>query len=162
MVAKEPGWECGIRTEGHQDNSIGPETVTLGENGFEYAISADNWGTLSEGWVYKEGTSVAIDSNDQVYVFNRGTCPMIVFDTDGDVLRTWGEGVSKNPHGVTIAPDGSVFCVDNGDSTIRQFSPAGDLIKTLGTPNKPAPKMSGDPFVYRHMWHLIRVMAIYM
>ena len=55
MVAKEPGWEFGIRTEGHQDNSIGPETVTLGENSFEYAISADNWGTLSEGWVYKGG-----------------------------------------------------------------------------------------------------------
>ena len=71
---------------------------------------------------------------------------MIVFDTEGKLLRTWGEGVFKNPHGVTIAPDGSVFCVDNGDSTIRQFSPAGDLLMTLGTPNKPSPKMSGDPF----------------
>ena len=71
---------------------------------------------------------------------------MIVVDSDGKVLRTWGEGIFKNPHGVTIAPDGSVFCVDNGDSTIRQFSPTGDLIRTLGTPDKPAPKMSGDPF----------------
>ena len=31
---------------------------------------------------------------------------MIVFDTEGNVLRTWGDGVFKNPHGVTIAPDG--------------------------------------------------------
>ena len=146
MVEKEPDWEFGIRAEGHQDIGVGPEEVILGENGFEYSISGNNWGNLPEGWVYKEGTSVAIDSNDQVYVFNRGTCPMIVFDTDGNVLRTWGEGVFQNPHGVTIAPDGSVFCVDNGDSTIRQFTPSGDLIKTIGTPNKPAPKMSGDPF----------------
>ena len=146
MVEKEPDWEFGIRTEGHQDVGIDPKSVVLGENGFEYALSGDNWGNLPEGWVYKEGTSVAIDSNDQVYVFNRGTCPMIVFDTDGNVLRTWGDGVFKNPHGVTIAPDGSVFCVDNGDSTIRQFTPTGDLIKTIGTPNKPSPKMSGDPF----------------
>ena len=38
----------------------------------EYALSGDNWGNLPEGWVYKEGTSVGIDSNDQVYVFYRG------------------------------------------------------------------------------------------
>ena len=93
MVEKEPDWEFGIRTEGHQDIGIGSEAVILGENGFEYAISGSNWGNLPEGWVYKEGTSVAIDSDDQVYVFNRGTCPMIVFDTDGNVLRTWGDGV---------------------------------------------------------------------
>lgn len=146
LATIEPDWEYGIKTEGHQNTGNAATTVTLGENGFEYLTSGLNWGDLPDGWVYKEGTSVAIDSNDQVYVFNRGTCPMIVFDTDGKILRTWGEGIFKNPHGVTIAPDGSVFCVDNGDSTIRQFSPNGDLINTLGTPNKPAPKMSGDPF----------------
>ena len=61
-------------------------------------------------------------------------------------MRTWGEGVFANPHGVTIAPDGTVFCVDNGDSTVRQFTPDGKLLMTLGTPHKPSPKMSGDPF----------------
>ena len=96
--------------------------------------------------VYKEGTSVAVDSKDHVYVFNRGTIPMIVFDTDGNVLRTWGDGVFANPHGVTIAPDDTVFCVDNGDSTVRQFTPDGKLLMTLGTPHQPSPKMSGDPF----------------
>ena len=76
----------GIRDKNRGDAAT---TVTLGENGFEYWTSGLNWGDLPGGWVYKEGTSVAIDTNDQVYVFNRGTCPMIVFDTDRKILRTW-------------------------------------------------------------------------
>ena len=97
--------------------------VILGENGFTYSVSGKNWGNLPDGWTYKEGTSVDVDSKDHVYVFNRGTCPMIVFDSEGNVLRTWGESVFSNPHGVTIAPDDTVFCVDNGDSTVRQLTP---------------------------------------
>ena len=71
---------------------------------------------------------------------------MTVFDREGNIVRTWGEGVFKNPHGVTIAPDDTVFCVDNGDSTVRKFTPEGKLLMTLGTPNEPSPKMSGKPF----------------
>ena len=146
MADKEQDWEFGIRTEGHGLGGQGSGPVTLGEKGFKYQVSGNNWGNLPDGWVYKEGTSVDIDSEDQVYVFNRGTSPMIVFDTEGNVLRTWGEGVFKNPHAVTVAPDGTIFCVDNGDSTIRKFTPTGELLMTLGTPNKPSPKMSGEPF----------------
>ncbi|MQF70144.1 hypothetical protein FIM12_07435 [SAR202 cluster bacterium AD-804-J14_MRT_500m] len=118
----------------------------LGENDFKYKLSGQDWGILPDNWTYKEATAVDVDSEDQVYVFNRGTCPMIVFNSEGQVIRTWGQDVFKNPHGVTIAPDGTVYCVDNGDSTIRQFTPEGKLLKTLGTPNKPSPKMSGEPF----------------
>lgn len=146
MVNKEPDWEFGVRTEDHMSEGQGAEPVVIGDSGYRYQVSGINWGNLPEGWVYKEGTSVDIDSKDQVYVFNRGTSPMIVFDAAGNVVRTWGEGVFKNPHAVTIAPDGSVFCVDNGDSTIRKFTPTGELLMTLGTPNKPSPKMSGEPF----------------
>ena len=87
MAAIEPDWEFGIRSDGHQDMGNESETVTLGAEGFEYSASGVNWGDLPEGWVYKEGTSVAVASNHGGYVFNRGTCQMIVFDTDGKVLR---------------------------------------------------------------------------
>ena len=146
MADKEQDWEYGLRTEGHgtEGGSGGP--VVIGENGFDYQVTGENWGQLPEGVVYQEGTAVAVNSRDEVYVFNRGTIPMLVFDTDGNLLRTWGEGVFANPHGVTIAPDDTVFCVDNGDSTVRHFTPEGKLLMTLGTPHKPSPKMSGEPF----------------
>ena len=71
---------------------------------------------------------------------------MIVFDSDGNVLRTWGDGIFTNPHGVTIGPDDSVYCVDNGDHTVRKFTPDGHLLMTLGIAHQPTPMMSGDPF----------------
>ncbi len=118
----------------------------LGSGRFTYEVSGKNWGNLPEGWFYKEATAVDVDSRDNVYVFNRGNHPMIVFDREGNVLRSWGEGVFTNPHGVTIAPDDTVWCVDNIDHSIRQFTPEGQLLITLGEPNKPAPEMSGKPF----------------
>jgi len=118
----------------------------LGSKQFTYEVSGDNWGKLPEGWFYKEATSVDVDSKDNVYVFNRGNHPMIVFDSEGNVLRSWGEGIFTNPHAVTIGPDDTVWCVDNVDHSIRQFTPAGKLLFTLAEPNKPSPMMSGKPF----------------
>ena len=80
MVDKEQDWEYGLRTEGHgkrRRKHAGP--VVIGENGFHYQVSGRNWGQLPEGVVYREGTAVAVDADDQVYVFNRGTIPMLVF-----------------------------------------------------------------------------------
>ena len=120
--------------------------AVLGGAGLEYDASKEDFGMLPEGWSYREAAGVTLDEDDNVYVYNRGEHPVIVFDRDGNLLRSWGEGVFKNPHGVTIAPDDTVFCVDNGDSTVRKFTSDGKLLVTLGTPNRPSPKMSGDPF----------------
>ena len=124
----------------------------LGSGEFTYEVSGEDWGNLPDGWTYREATAVGVDSRDNVYVFNRGTCPMVVFDRNGSLLRTWGEGVFTNPHGVTIGPDDSVYCTDNGDHTIRKFTPEGKLLMTLGTAGQPSAPMGGDPFsVPAHM-----------
>jgi DNA-binding beta-propeller fold protein YncE len=118
----------------------------LGAAPFIYEVSDENWGNLPEGWSYREATALALDSHDNLHVFNRGSHPMIVLDPDGNVLRTWGEGSFVNPHGVAIGPDDSVYCVDFGDHTVRKFTPEGTLLMTIGAPGRPALPMSGDPF----------------
>ena len=120
--------------------------VQLGSGEYTYEVSGDNWGELPEGWVYREATAVAVDSSDNVYVFNRGGHPVIVFDSEGKFLRSWGEDIFTTPHGITIGPDDSVYCVDTGDSTVRKLTTDGELIFTLGDPGNPAPPMSGKPF----------------
>src|SRR5438034_2755180 len=67
------------------------------------------WGRLPEGWSYVEATSVAVDAADNVYVFNRGAHPVIVFDRDGNFLRSWGEGIFRRPHGITIGPNDTLW-----------------------------------------------------
>jgi DNA-binding beta-propeller fold protein YncE len=137
-------WEFALNVDRQAAAITGP--VVLGEGDFKYELSGMNWGTLPDGWYYKEATSVAVNSKDQIYVFNRGTHPMIIFDREGNVDSYWGDGVFANPHGVTIGPDDEVFCVDNGNSTVSKFTADGKLLMTLGEAHKPSPKMSGKPF----------------
>ena len=121
--------------------------VVLGQDPFTYQVSGDDWGKLPEGWGYNdEATAVAVDSHDNLLVFNRGNHPVIVMDREGNVIRAWGEGLFTTPHGVTIGPDDSVYCVDKGQYVLRKFTPEGKELLTIGTPGRPTPVMSGLPF----------------
>ncbi len=104
------------------------------------------WGKLPDGWRFVEATSVAVDRTDNVWVFNRGEHPVIAFDRDGDFLRAWGEGIVRRAHGITIGPDDSVWLTDDLQHTIRQFTPEGRLLLTIGDPDKPAELQGGKPF----------------
>lgn len=118
----------------------------VGEGEYRYEMSGLNWGSLPRDWSYREAVSVAVDSTDQIYVFCRGDHPVIVFNTDGTFLRSWGEGQFTNPHGITVAPDDTVWCVDTGDHSIRRFDNDGRLITTLNERYVSSEPMSGRPF----------------
>ncbi|MFZ1060608.1 MAG: peptidyl-alpha-hydroxyglycine alpha-amidating lyase family protein, partial [Candidatus Rokuibacteriota bacterium] len=106
----------------------------------------EGWGKLPAGWRYVEAAGVAVDSRDNVYIFNRGEHPLIVFDREGNFLRSWGEGLVGRAHGITIGPDGEVWLTDDGNHTIRKFTLEGKLLLTIGDPDKPATLQSGKPF----------------
>src|SRR5262245_62961098 len=107
----------------------------------------ENWEKLPAGWSFIDVAGVAVDAQDKVYVFNRGEHPVVVFDRDGNLLRTFGEGVfSDRPHGIHTGPDDSVYCVDDGLHTIQKFTLDGKLLILLGSPTQPAPKCQGNPF----------------
>ena len=106
----------------------------------------EKWGALPEGMSFVEATSVAVDTNDDVYVFNRGMHPVIVFDRAGRFKRTWGEGVFRRAHGITMGPDGTLWLTDDLHHTIRQFTPDGKCLLTIGDPDKPSTLQGGKPF----------------
>ena len=119
--------------------------ATVVGSGMLLFTPVENWEKLPPGWEFIDVAGVAVDSKDNVYVFNRSEHPVIVFDRDGTFLRSWGEGLfSTRTHGIHIGPDDMVYCVDDGLHTVQKFSLDGKLLMTLGSPNNPAPN--------RH-WH---------
>src|ERR1044072_3275205 len=50
-----------------------------------------------------------------------------------------GEGdFSFRTHGIYVAPNGTIFCTDDGQHTVRQFTPEGKLLMTMGIKNTPS------------------------
>jgi DNA-binding beta-propeller fold protein YncE len=120
--------------------------VTLGKDGYRYEV-LDGWAKLPPGMEFNaDVAAVGVDGNDNVYAFNRGKHPMCVFDRAGNLLRTWGEGTFLRPHGVFMAPDGTIWLTDDGDHSVRQCTLDGKILLTIGVPGKAAPYMSGEPF----------------
>jgi DNA-binding beta-propeller fold protein YncE len=98
----------------------------------------DRWAKLPVGWSWREVAAIAIDSQDRVFVFNRGDHPVIIFDRNGNFIDSWGEGLFARPHGIFIGSDDSVYCTDDLDHTVRKFTPDGKLLLTLGTSGQPS------------------------
>src|SRR5205809_7501975 len=118
--------------------------IEVGTGDYRYRIIED-WAKLPDGWSFKEVAAVGVDKNDNVYAFNRGEHPMMVFDRHGNFLRAWGEDVFKHAHGVHMAPDDTVWLTDDFDHTVRRCTLDGKVLLTIGVPGKPAPFMSGQP-----------------
>ncbi|MEX0724686.1 MAG: peptidyl-alpha-hydroxyglycine alpha-amidating lyase family protein [Planctomycetaceae bacterium] len=104
----------------------------VGQGDYQY-VAAAGWGELPAGWSFVEATSVAADSNGNVFVFNRGEHPVIVFDRNGQLLRAWGEGSFTRPHGITIGPDDLIYLIDDMGHTVTKCTPEGEVLMTLGT-----------------------------
>jgi hypothetical protein len=107
--------------------------VTLGTGKFSYEVVED-WAKLPDGWTLRDAAAVAVDSKDRVYVFNRSEHPMMVFDREGKFIRSWGEGVFRNAHGIHIGPDQTLYCTDDGDHTVRKCTLEGKVLLEIGIP----------------------------
>ena len=118
----------------------------FGSGDFRYKF-VDGWAKLPDGMAFHECPGVAVDSQDNVYVLTRGEHPIMVFDREGNFIRSFGEGLFSNrTHGLYIAHDDSVLAADDGIHTIQKFSSEGNKLMEIGERNQPAPAWSGQAF----------------
>jgi len=122
-------------------------TAPLGEGAFRYE-ALPQWEQLPDGVTLVDVPGVAIDAHDNVYMLTRDpNYPVLVFSADGAFLHSFGQGsFTDRSHGIFCAPDGSLYCADDGTHTITRWSPEGELLATLGEPYNPAPAWAGRPF----------------
>ncbi len=118
----------------------------FGSGDFRYKF-VDGWAKLPDGMAFHECPGVAVDSQDNVFVLTRGEHPIMVFDREGNFIRSFGEGLFSNrTHGLYITHDDSVLAADDGIHTIQKFSSEGDKLMEIGERNQPAPAWSGQAF----------------
>lgn len=126
------------------------------------------WAKIPHGLFMREATSVAVDSNDNVYIFSRGNMPVMVFDSDGNMIDSWGNddpytGTHKItdpygnpmvtwpgnrfvwPHSIRVDHEDNLWLVDVLDNRIHKTTKTGEELMVLGT-GVASEFQGGDPF----------------
>ena len=129
--------------------------MTTGQGERQYEL-VRGWGQLPAGWAWGQVGGVAVDSQDRVHAFSRGSHPYMIFDRDGRLVDHWGEGIFEDAHGICITPDDTVYFVDRDPQVVITFTREGRHRLTLGnrhvhsetgyTVESPTVTHAGDPF----------------
>lgn len=85
---------------------------------------------------WAEVPGLAADAKGRIWMINRGEIPVQIYGPDGAFLGGWGQGRFKAIHQIRFDHQGDVWISDTGQHTVRKFTPAGELLLTLGTPDK--------------------------
>ena len=120
--------------------------AVVGSGDFRYEM-VPSWPNMPRYWSFGMASDAAVNSQDEVYVFSRGTHPLTIWDTAGNFISSWGEGTfSANPHGIYIAPNDNVWLVDRDYHIATEYTPGGEPLRSLGNKLLPSPTFYGRPF----------------
>jgi len=107
------------------------------------------WGQLPDGRTWGSTSAVYPGPDGTIWVAERcgqNSCvgkeevdPILQFDTDGNLLKSFGKGLITWPHGIHVDRDGNVWITDargegNRGHQVIKFDPNGKELMRLGKP----------------------------
>jgi len=101
---------------------------------------AEGWAKLPEGMEFGYTHGIEVDAEGNVLVFHTGDKPVVVFDKDGNYLRSWGEAFAGGAHGFYLhnESDGQyLYVTDTARRLVVKTTLDGKEILTIGTPDLP-------------------------
>lgn len=113
-------------------------TVT-GSSTRSYTV-AEGWGQIPSDVTLGHTHGVVVDRQDQVYVFHTGTPSMLVFDENGQFLRSWGEMFQGGAHGCYLHREGDeeyLYLTDTKRGVTVKTDLQGEVLLTIGVPDLP-------------------------
>lgn len=125
-------------------NKSSSKRPILGEGDYEYEGIHD-WGELPAHIKYGNTHGVCQDSEGQIYVFHtvgagsESSDAMVVFDSRGKFVRSWGAEFRGGAHGLHIQKEGSeefLYLCDVKRSLVVKTTLAGEVVLTLGYPKE--------------------------
>ncbi len=82
-------------------------------------------------------SDICIADDGLIYVADTGNRRIVVGNSDGELVRTIGEGTLVNPRGVFVTSDGSVYVADRDAEKIFVFGSSGELVTEYSKPTSP-------------------------
>jgi hypothetical protein len=111
-------------------------TVILGDR--RYAIHR-KWARLPAGESFGFISDLMVDDAGRVHVAQRGTDrPVLVFEPDGKLAGSWGEGAVAEPHYITRNHDGSILVADRDAHQVLRFDKDGKPTHAFGRRHWPS------------------------
>ena len=92
---------------------------------------------VPEGLTLGPCSAVDFDSKGRMYLFHRGKQPILCFDRDGTFIRSWGDQLIGQAHGLRVDRHDNIWVTDIGNHMVFQFNPQGKLLLALGKSGKP-------------------------
>lgn len=105
-----------------------------------------NWHSVPSGIDWDEVAGTAVDKDNNIIVFARGKTSVVVLNSSGQYINSFGKGEFLRPHSIRIDSENYYWFVDDGDHTVKKYNSDGEKLMTIGIPNSPSIQHSGLPF----------------
>ena len=120
-------------------NSLQPYGIRIGICDFESNYYGDFGSYGSDPGQFVWPSSVAFDSDDNLYLVDEHNHRITVFDTEGGYIRHWGEHGSRDgqmdgPSGIAIEASGAVLVSDAYNGRVQRFTKDGEFVASFGSP----------------------------
>ncbi|HBY61966.1 MAG TPA: hypothetical protein DEH78_19270 [Solibacterales bacterium] len=90
-----------------------------------------HWAQLPAGVHFGECTGVDVDRDGSVWVFNRGSHPVLHFDKTGKFIEAWKDLPIAAAHGLRVDPEGNVWLVDVAGHAVLKMSRQGRVLLVI-------------------------------
>jgi hypothetical protein len=123
-------------------DKAGTKPPILGQGEFQYEAIHD-WGELPRTIKYGNTHGVCEDSQGNIYIHHTvyatsvGLDTMVVFDSKGKFVRSWGRQFKGGAHGLTLRKEGSeefLYLCDYEHGIVTKRTLKGEEVFTLGYP----------------------------
>ena len=107
-----------------------------------------DWTHLPAGTAWGVMSWVSTDAKGNVYAYQRDepTSKVMVFDSNGKYMKTWGEGAFEYPHSLRVLRDGAVYLTDRKQQQLLKYDVDGKLLMTIGKKDVAGGNTSQDTF----------------
>jgi len=128
----------------HADDKAGSKRPVLGSGDHTYEAYHD-WGELPAGLRYGNTHGVVEDSQGRIYVHHtvhatsESSDSMVVFDSKGKFIKSWGKEFKGGAHGLHIRKEGStefLYLCDTKRAVVVKATLDGEEVWSIGYPEQ--------------------------